>query len=123
MKIVKLHYFDTYEIFQGNRRFTKIGFEVEIDEDYEKVRDCFYTLKRQSEELFYESKAAAEKQMGTQIQEGEEKYKSSTSGIGSIVNDIYSCTELKVLESYQMLVKNKPDLQAAYDEQFKKLSQ
>jgi hypothetical protein len=69
MKITKLHYFDTYEIFQGNRRFTKLGFEAELDTDHDNLRDCYYDLKRKSEELFYESKAAAEKQMGTQVKD------------------------------------------------------
>ena len=69
MKITKLHYFDTYEIFQGNRRFTKLGFEAELDTDHDNLRDCYYDLKRKSEELFYESKSAAEKQMGTQVKD------------------------------------------------------
>lgn len=36
---------------------------------------------------------------------------------------IYSCNELKVLESYKLIVKGKPELQQAYDEMYLKLSQ
>ena len=44
------------------------------------------------------------------------------SGSASIIADIYSCTELKVLESYRIIAKAKPEFQAAYDQQHKKLS-
>lgn len=39
-----------------------------------------------------------------------------------IIASIYSCTEIKVLESYKMLAKNKPSIEAAYSQQLKKLS-
>lgn len=39
----------------------------------------------------------------------------------SLVRDINSCTELKVLESYKIIVKGKPDLQDAYDTKLKEL--
>jgi hypothetical protein len=41
--------------------------------------------------------------------------------IGVTPQDIYSCTEIEVLKGYQFIVKSKPELQKAYDEQFKKL--
>lgn len=39
----------------------------------------------------------------------------------SLIRDINSCTELKVLESYKIIVKGKPDLQAAYDTKLNQL--
>ena len=42
--------------------------------------------------------------------------------IGDIENDIRSCTELKVLETYRLIAKSKPEFQAAYDEVYAKLS-
>lgn len=42
--------------------------------------------------------------------------------LGALIADIYSTTELKVLESYRIMAKTKPELQAAYDQQMKKLS-
>lgn len=41
--------------------------------------------------------------------------------IEAIIADIYSCDELKVLESYRLLAKKEPALQAAYDNMLKKL--
>jgi len=42
--------------------------------------------------------------------------------IESLIADIYSCGQLKVLESYRLLAKTHPSLQQAYDEMLKKLS-
>lgn len=39
----------------------------------------------------------------------------------SLIDDINSCTEVKVLESYKFIVRNKPELQAAYDLKLKTL--
>lgn len=43
--------------------------------------------------------------------------------IAALIADIYSCSELKVLESYRIMVKANSELQAAYDMQKNKLSQ
>lgn len=42
--------------------------------------------------------------------------------IGDLAGDIRSCTDLRVLETYRFLIKNKPELQAVYDEVHGKLS-
>ena len=42
--------------------------------------------------------------------------------IGVTPEEIYSCKEVEVLKAYKLIVKSKPELQKAYDEQFKKLS-
>lgn len=42
--------------------------------------------------------------------------------IQSLVDDIYSCREVIVLNSYKLLAKTHPALQQAYDEMLKKLS-
>jgi hypothetical protein len=42
--------------------------------------------------------------------------------LAALIADIYTCTELKVLEGYRLLAKTRPELQAAYDMQIKKLS-
>jgi len=42
--------------------------------------------------------------------------------IGDIVNDIRSCTDLRILETYRFIAKSKPEFQEAYDEMFNKLS-
>ena len=128
MKITKLHYFDTFEIIQGHRRFTKVGFEAELDDEFDDVRDCYYKLKRKSEELFYESKAAAEKQMGTQVTDvvdnGVQKapIKSQEE---TIIEGINSTTEIKVLESYRLIATNSKNaaIKIAYESKLKQLQQ
>lgn len=40
-----------------------------------------------------------------------------------VIAGIYSCTEIKVLESYSIIARNKPSIQAAYDQQMKKLTE
>ena len=47
---------------------------------------------------------------------------SESDRIGTMIADIYSCSEIKVLEGYRLLAKTKPEFQAAYDQQMKKLS-
>lgn len=42
--------------------------------------------------------------------------------IGMEIADIYSCQDLKILQSYKLIAKSKPELQAAYDQQYKKLT-
>lgn len=40
---------------------------------------------------------------------------------GNVLGDIKSCKELKVLQSYKFIVKNKPELEAAYNDMEEKL--
>jgi len=112
MKIIKAAFSKTFPITQY---YEKIYLEAELN-DGDDARQVLYDLKKQVNTFFYESNAAAEKQMGTQVSD-------APIAFGIMLDDIKSCKTLKVLESYKMVVKNKPDLQAAYDEQFKKLSQ
>jgi hypothetical protein len=42
--------------------------------------------------------------------------------VAALIADIYSCTELKTLESYRIMAKAKPELLAAYEQQYEKLS-
>lgn len=124
---MKIGYIETFPLI-GHDRWQKIPLEVEVpyeidllnatDEEIEKfmlkVRRVQYALKKQVQSFFFESNKAAEKQVK------EEK----VIQIGITPEDIYSCTDLKTLEqSYKFLVKNKPALQEAYDQQHQKLSQ
>lgn len=42
--------------------------------------------------------------------------------IGVLIEDIYSCESIKVLETYKLMARTKPELQAAYNQQLEKLS-
>lgn len=52
------------------------------------------------------------RELGKQIDEQKEK---------ELPEQINSCTELKVLETYKFIVKGKPDLQTIYDNKLKSL--
>lgn len=41
--------------------------------------------------------------------------------IGDIANDIRSCKDRRILETYRLMVKGKPDLEEAYNEMLEKL--
>lgn len=43
--------------------------------------------------------------------------------ISLLIADICSCEDVKILESYRIMAKGHPDLQAAYDRQLNKLSE
>lgn len=48
--------------------------------------------------------------------------KTQTEASADLCTYIFSCKELKVLETYKFIVKGKPELQEAYDEMYLKLS-
>lgn len=107
--------------------------EVPIEEDSRKV---LYELKKQVENFHYESNKAAEKQTGTTVKvinEGGGPYEESlfqdafnSMGIPkpkpTSVDDINSCKEIKVLESYKFIIKGKPELEKAYNDRLKELT-
>lgn len=59
-----------------------------------------------------------ESQRGTKVITIEEAPYGNT---GSIVDDINSCTDLKVLESYKFIAKSKKEYQEAYDKQYSRI--
>ena len=89
--------------------------DEEIEKYMLKIRRIQYALKKQVESFFYESTKADQKR------EEELKTKNIEPIIGVTPEEIYSCKEIEVLKAYKLIVKSKPELQKAYDEQFKKL--
>lgn len=57
-----------------------------------------------------------------QIPEIQSKKTPEEDRIAQLIADIYSCTEIKVLESYNLMVRADPQLQAAYNMQLIKLN-
>lgn len=130
---MKIGYIETFPVI-GLERWRKIPLEVEVKEEidflnatYEeieafmlKVRRVQYALKKQVQSFYYESlnaesKAAAEKEQVKEIQVEPQSQEAK------IIADIYTCTELKVIQSYELIAKKYPNIQAAYDQQLKKL--
>ena len=111
MTITKVSYSRTYPI---DLIWEKIFVEASLSEG-ENVRDALYECKRTVESFHYESTKADQKR------EEELKIKNIEPAIGLTTEEIYSCTTVEVLKAYKLIVKSKPELQKAYDEQLKKL--
>ena len=110
MTITKVSYSRTYPI---DLIWEKIFVEASLSEG-ENVRDALYECKRTVESFHYEANKSDEKKKEVS-KESLPEVKPTT------VEDIYSCKDLKVLESYKLIVRSKPELQKAYDIHFKKL--
>lgn len=100
--------------------------EKEIEDAMLHVRKIQYALKKQVENFHYESKGAEEKQMGTHIipdrnwNTNPYTYQEVAGVMNlSLEEQIQSCTDKKVLESYRLLVKNNPKLEKIYLEKLK----
>ena len=114
-RIIKAAFSKTFPITQY---YEKIYLEAELN-DGDDARTVLYDLKKQVQDFFYESTKAAEKMSGVSVEVVEEPgFK-----LGSSLEDqINSCQQLKVLESYRLLVKNNPDLEKVYLQKLKELS-
>jgi hypothetical protein len=144
MKIVKVTYQKTYSI--GPYLTERIGFEAEpepyIGHQYdgpngmEKHDEVLTTLEKMADEWhkkahppLYQQESSPEivrsftpQQTGPSVMEIQTD-KGPDDRIAAMIADIYSCTEIKVLEGYRLLAKTKPEFQAAYDQQMKKLNE
>lgn len=99
----------------------KIGIEIQVDEG-ETPEDCLLFAKDTVEN--WHKKHNPELQLtlsDDQIAEIKVERDNTYNRIASIISDIYSCKELKVLESYRLMVKSSLELQDAYDKQYLKL--
>lgn len=124
MKITNLKYSKRFNL--GNYSGEEIGLDGELEQG-DILEDCFtkiynavHELHRINNPQLFNGTTPISGQNGDipvkQIQKPQSQE-------ADMIENINSCTELKILESsYKWLVKNKPALQAAYDSQFKKLS-
>jgi hypothetical protein len=118
MKIEKVSYQKAYVI--GPYLQEKVGFEASIDGD--SPEEVLSKLRKMADEWHRANNPLLQPgaEVGPSIQEIQEQKPRNT--VSFLVEDIKSCTELKVLESYRILAKTKPELQAAYDEMLEKLT-
>lgn len=134
MKYEKLIFIYPFSI--GSFLNAKVGLEATLD-DNDDVEECF-------EQLRNEVKAMADKERNggsqfanhevdaydspriTRITDDElgqyPKPQSEERRIGDLASDIKSCTDIRVLETYRLLVQKKPEFKAIYDEMHSKLS-
>ncbi len=79
---------------------------------------CLTELKQRLDNWFWETHPELSQQRGTQIREVEKvESQSPLTQEQSIIRDISSVTDLKVLESYKLIAKNNPNIQTAYETQ------
>lgn len=120
----------------GQFQNQKLGVEIGIDEiDYMPTPNpdgtkTLYSKQDVAERTFMIAKKIVnetfEKLNPGIVWEGEKEQlpviKTEERRIGLLISDISGCNDLKVLETYKLLVKGKPELQAAYDLRLQELS-
>jgi hypothetical protein len=109
MKVKDIFFSETFPLSNGH--YQKIGATVEIEGD-DDPKKALYTAKQLITNFFYESNKAAEKK---------EQEISADAKI-SLSEQISTVTDLKVLDTYKMLVRNDPDANKAYREKLIELS-
>lgn len=119
MKIDKVFYQKSFAI--GPYLQEKIGIEIQLDEN-DNEDEAIKLAKATIEGWKSDTTSFMMMNIDTGLREVVEVSKmNEDQRIAAIISDIYSCKELKVLESYRLMVKSNPQLQEAYDQQFKKL--
>lgn len=128
MKTTKVSYTKTYPI-PSTGVWEKIFVEAEL-EPGDDARFCLYNCKKIVENFHFESNKADEKKANGNVGEFKIEYvstdiekPSTLSKVASIIKDIGTVTDLKVLESYHFIARNDADIQAAYDKKKYELQQ
>jgi hypothetical protein len=122
MKITTINYQKVFPL--GQYINERLGIEIEVSE-LDDPLEVYKEAKRIIEEahramnpqLEYESIPST-----TQPPIPEQKPQPEERRIGNIVEDINSCENLKVLETYKFIAKQKPEFQEAYEKKFRELS-
>jgi len=134
MKFTQVSYQKTFNL--GSYQSERIGVEIELSEG-ESPKEALDTAKQLVEEYHKENIKVAEPTTGEIYLENEIKV-----NIGEVLYDfpkdktpppppkqnptiseqIASCTDIKILESYKLIVKKNPDLQEVYNQTMDKLT-
>jgi hypothetical protein len=93
----------------ANGHYQKIAITAELQGE-EDPRKALYELKKIVQNFHFESNNVEKKER--KVDEVKRDLKT----------DIQSCKELKVLESYSLIVKNNPEMQEIYNQQKEKLT-
>lgn len=122
MKIKTAYYKKKFPTFQFLNE--DIGFEGELD-DTEDPLLAIAELKRLAEKFHREGNPHLYQEPSPEIPSTplikKTNEDSKNQQIKSIISSIETCTEIKVLESYQLIAKSNPQIQQAYDNQLNKL--
>jgi hypothetical protein len=88
----------------------KIGVELTLNEG-EDAKEALDTARLLVEEYHKENNKELEEMRGTQVVTIDEKLSPDE----QIIRDINSCSDLKILESYRLIVKKNPQFQETYN--------
>lgn len=100
----------------GLKKWTKAASEIEFDEEKDNPDHAYDLAKQLVKEQIAKELAEHTEQMGTQVRSIEQE------DSVPLADQINSCKELKVLESYKLIVRNDEVLNAAYRKKLVELS-
>lgn len=115
MKVVEIALHRSVNTFTGET-WNKVVMKAEVREN-EEPDEVFSAMLHKVKE--YEAQAAANVPTDPPLEVQKSRPKDT---IAALKNDIKSCTTLKVLQSYQLLVKNNVELQSIYHQKEKELT-
>lgn len=118
-KFDRVSYSQSYETVTqyGLKRWQKIGVEMVMEEN-DDPKNVLSQAKLLVDEFHKETNKPQEQEPLPDIQKPQEKL----SPLDQTIADIESCKELKVLESYRLIVKNNDYLKPYYAKQYEKLT-
>lgn len=122
MKVDKVTYTKSYSI--GPFLQEKVGFEASIDPE-DIPENVLNYLKVMADDWHKENNPPTG--MGIELPGGPmnipipDRYVDRGNPKEALAHDINSCIDIKVLESYKLLVKNSPDLQEVYEKKLAEL--
>jgi len=123
MKIEKISYQKAFVI--GPYLQDRVGVEIALEEgdSMEGVLDCAKKYIENWHKTAHPDLSATNTGLSQEPVTIQMEKPSTENRIAMLAADILSCTELKVLESYKLMVKSSEYLQATYDQQYKKLTE
>lgn len=121
MKIEKINYQRAY--VTGPFLQDKLGIEISIDQGVGETPEGAYTLAKLIMDNWHKTNNPHLE--GTTITDVPEEIaieRSSHDARKALMQDMRSCQEVKVLESYRLLAKSDPELQLVYDQKMEELT-
>lgn len=101
----------------------RIGVEVQLDE-WDDPAECLQAAKNMVEKFYRDSNPQVQLQFtdaNEVLPEVQMENSKTSDRMAALIKDIDSCKEIKVLESYSLMAKISPELQAAYDYKMEQL--
>lgn len=119
MKVKNVSYSQSRESVNsiGLKRWDKVGLEGEL-QDGDIYEDCLKELKTEADQFL--SRNIPNQETYNEVVQTKQSPKEQR--IGVFVEDIMSCGSIPILETYKLIVKKDPLLQAAYSNRLKELT-